>query len=298
MSVHPVHEFDAHQSYVIDLLFSGDSKNLVTAGMDNVIKVWSTETWKPLKEVEAHQNSVNSIALSPGQDLLLSGSSDNTVALWSFPELTLKHRLQDRKRVVSIVKFSPDGQWIAAGSYGGRAMVWTTEGEQVLGIPASKKNISSIAFSSSLNLLATSGLGDEIQIWDLPSGDYIRTLSGHKVAVISLYFIQGGKQLLSLGYDQKLVFWDTGSWEPQKSRNTAYENTRGIALTPDEQVLAEVSEGRVLLTEVMTGEKLAEAEVGTKALYGVTFSSNGKWMAVGAADGKVRIWNLKHLLTG
>lgn len=33
--------FEAHTSYVLDLLFSRDSQTLVSAGMDNLVKPWT-----------------------------------------------------------------------------------------------------------------------------------------------------------------------------------------------------------------------------------------------------------------
>ena len=33
--------FEAHSSYVLELLFTRDSQTLVSAGMDNVVKLWS-----------------------------------------------------------------------------------------------------------------------------------------------------------------------------------------------------------------------------------------------------------------
>ena len=298
MSQKPDYEFVGHQSYVIDLLFAADSKHFVTSGMDNVIKLWSTDQWEMLAEVEAHQNSVNSISISPSGDLLLSGSSDQTVALWTFPEISLKQRLQDRKKVVSTVTFSPDGQWIAAGSYGGRVMIWTIDGQEILGITASKKNLTGVTFSPDQALLATAGLGDDIAIWSLPSGEKLRTLSGHETAVINLRFIQNGEQLLSLGYEQTIRFWETKSWKPLQHRRAAREKTRGFALSTDEKILAEVSVGKVVLTDLETGDEIREVPVGTNAVYGVAFSPDGDWMAVGAADGKIRFWRLPRLLEG
>ena len=32
---------EVHSSYVLDLLFTRDSRTLVSAGMDNVVKLWS-----------------------------------------------------------------------------------------------------------------------------------------------------------------------------------------------------------------------------------------------------------------
>ena len=37
---------------------------------------------------------------------------------------------------------------------------------------------------------------------------------------------------------------------------------------------------------------LAELPISTKAVYGMAFSPDGRWLAVGAADGKIRVWEL------
>ena len=139
--------FEAHSSYVLGLLFTLDSATLVSAGMDNVVRLWSVPDWKLVGTFEGHANSVNSLALSPDERVLVTGSSDFTVKLWAFPDGQLLHTLQDRKKVVSAAGVSANGKWVGAGSYGGRAMVWTLEGDPVVGIKASQKNLSSVAFS-------------------------------------------------------------------------------------------------------------------------------------------------------
>jgi WD40 repeat protein len=174
--------FEAHDSYVLGLLFTADSQTLVSAGMDNIVRLWSVRDWARVRTIEGHANSVNSIALTPAEEVLATGSialtpaeevlatgsTDQTVKLWSFPAGKELNTLQDRKKTVSEIKISPNGAWVAASSYGGRAMVWKLTGEEVVGIKASKKNLSSLAFSLDSKVLVTSGLGDDIAIWALP----------------------------------------------------------------------------------------------------------------------------------
>ena len=92
--------FEAHSSYVLELLFTRDSQTLVSAGMDNVVKLWSVPDWELVRTFEGHANSVNSIALSPDEKTLATGSTDTTARLWSFPHGQVLHTLQDRKKVV------------------------------------------------------------------------------------------------------------------------------------------------------------------------------------------------------
>lgn len=78
--------FQAHSGYVIDLLFTPDSRILVSGGMDNLVKLWSVPGWRSVGTWEGHTKSVNSIALSPFGSTLATASTDATVKLWSVPE--------------------------------------------------------------------------------------------------------------------------------------------------------------------------------------------------------------------
>lgn len=132
--------FKAHAGQVLDLAFALDGNTLISAGMDNVVKLWSAGAWEMVATLEGHEKSVNSLALSPDGRSLATASSDATVKLWSLPERELLRALRDRKKTVSTVIFSDDGVRVAAGSYGGRAVVWTVDGEKVVSIEASERN--------------------------------------------------------------------------------------------------------------------------------------------------------------
>ena len=95
------HIFQAHESYVISLTFTKDSKMLISSGMDNLIRLWEVPNWKMANEFKSHANSVNDISLSPDDNILASSSSDKTIKLWAFPSGELLNTLQDRKKVVS-----------------------------------------------------------------------------------------------------------------------------------------------------------------------------------------------------
>jgi WD40 repeat protein len=283
-------QFEAHSSYVLGLLFTPDNQTLISASMDNMVKVWTVLDWNLLRQFKGHANSVNGISLSPDGKTLATGSSDQTVKLWSFEDGKLLHNIQDRKKVVSAVEFSPDGKWIGAVSYGGRAMIWDLHGEPVAGIKVSNKNLTSLAFSLDSKTLATSGLGDEITLWSLPSGEKIKTLSGHKVAVVSLTFIHHGRYLVSLEYEGSIKFWDTNTWEDTRTISVDKDRIRGLAFSPDEKTIALSMESKVQLRSVDDWALQAELPVSTKVVNGMAFSPDGHWFAAGAADRKIRIW--------
>ena len=170
-------------------------------------------------------------------------------------------------------------------------MAWELTGEPLVGIRASKMNLVSLAFSPDSRTLAAAGLGGDISIWALPSGERIATLSGHQTAVMSLVFAHRGRSLVSLGYEQEVRFWDTGTWRAARVLQVPGVGARGLVLSPDERTAAVTVEGRVQLWAVADWSLEAELPVSVKALYGTTFSPDSHWLATGAADGNIRVWD-------
>jgi WD40 repeat protein len=160
----------------------------------------------------------------------------------------------------------------------------------VVAIQASERNLSSIAFSPGGGLLATSGLGGEVKIWELPSGTLAETLSGHETAVGSLRFIDGGDRLVSLGYEGTIRLWDARTWEAERVISLDEGRTRRLVISPDEHVAALSMEARVQIWNANCWERTEELDVGTKAVGGLAFSPDGAWFAAGGADGRIRVW--------
>ncbi len=140
---------------------------------------------------------------------------------------------------------SADGKFVAAGSYGGRAAVWTMNGEEVTAFVVSKKNLSSVTFSPDGSTLATAGLGDDIWIYSLPAGELLTTLSGHKIAIGSLNFINAGKQLFSGGYEGSVRFWNTSNWEEDRAIAMEDADGRMFVFFGDEKHIAVGKESAV-----------------------------------------------------
>lgn len=283
--------FTAHDSYVLDLRFTRDSQILISGGMDNACKLWSVPGWNLLKSIAAHTNSVNGIDLSPGEDILATCSSDKSVRLWSFPELELLQSLQDRKKVVANVRISPNGEYVCAASYGGRVAVWSLAGEPLAVFQAGERNMASLAISPDSSTLAVAGLGDEITLWELPSGNPISRLRGHEVAIMYLEFIQDGRYLVSLGQEGDIIFWDTQSWQ-QERVTTPDRPPRRIAFDRSAHLIALSMEGKIQIRRTADWRLVVEVKSGARVIPALAFSPDGHWFAAGAADKKIRVWEI------
>jgi WD40 repeat protein len=214
------------------------------------------------------------------------------VRTWSFPDLVLQHTLQDRKKTAAGVAISADRALITAAYYGGRVVVWKSDGQPLCSIKASDKNLGAVAISPDNLVLAVSGLGAEILLFSLPEGRLIKRLVGHEIAVSGLKFIHGGKWLVSLGYEQKIVYWDRATWQIERTLASNAPGLRGIRFSPDEKLVALSLESKVELRNADDWSVLADLPVSTKVINGMAFTGDNRTLALGAADRKIRIWDL------
>ena len=285
----PATTFDAHVSYVLDLCFTADSRTLISCGFDNRVRTWQVPDWTLDLDFEAHDKSVNNVILTPDERMLVTCSSDQTVKRWAWPGAAPLGTLQDRKQAVAAVRISPDGAWIGAAQYGGNVPLWTVEGDFVSRIKASKKNVTSLAFHPSGALLAVAGLGDDITLWSLPDGEAAGRSAGHKTAAGSLNFLGDGSRLVSTGYEGSIKVWDM-------KRRAAIQTVPiehgswGLVLAPDQSRAALLAKAKVQLFETTKWTITDELPISTNSVNSAAFSGDGQWLAVGAADGKIRIF--------
>ena len=110
---------------------------------------------------------------------------------------------------------------------------------------------------------------------------------------MSLEFIDDGRHLVSLGYDQSIKLWDTSSWREVRELRADDPGVRGMAFSPDENIIALSLESRVQLWSADNWRLKTELPVDTKVVNGMAFSPDGRWFAIGAADRKIRVWELE-----
>ena len=78
--------FAVGQGPVSGLAFSQDSKRLFVAGVDNEIRVFSTQDWKPVGKLVGHKAAVTAMALSPDGKWLASGDASGGQILWELKQ--------------------------------------------------------------------------------------------------------------------------------------------------------------------------------------------------------------------
>ncbi|AFY79948.1 S-layer homology domain-containing protein [Oscillatoria acuminata] len=133
-----------------------------------------------------------------------------------------------------------------------------------------------------------------INLWDLRTGDRIRTLEGHRGRVGALAIAPNGQWALSGGGDGEIKIWDIRTGTLTQTLTGHTNEVTGLEIASNGNTAISSSRDRtVKLWDLNTGEVLRTLEDRQTAMLDVAVSSDGRMAASSSEDGLVRLWNLQ-----
>lgn len=163
--------------------------------------------------------------------------------------------------------------------------------------PVSTSEITVVTFSSDARQIATGDILGNIGVWsvkDLRSSMMIRPVPDR---VTALAFTPDGRILATAsGWEGRVVLWDLATGQPVRHLQTT-DATTWIDFSPDGQRMAasSMASNEVRIWETRTGHLQAILRGHVMGVLRVQFSPDGKSLATGAFDGKVKLWSLAAL---
>lgn len=278
---------------------------IAAASMDGNVRLFRlSETWVPCSKLASKQESS------------VTGLTEFDV----IPEGVLP----GHGGIVLGVAFNTDGDSLASTGQDGSIRIWgpATGGSLAeLDWRTEFGGVTSLAISTDSTSIAVGDDNGNIHLWDRPEGNQPLTLlaaakvnwKAHDNAIRSLAYIRVGSQsvLVSGGDDGVLKRWNTATQQAiGPDMEDQAESVRSLAVSPDGKLLAAGSnDGTVRFWDTATGararssiEKPKDVPEGYK-LYAVSFSADGKYLAIGDSFFGLRAINLEtpepeHILEG
>jgi len=195
------------------------------------------------------------------------------------------------------VTFSPDGQLLAAGDANGEIYIWqVADSKQLLICKQHTGWVRAVAFNhaSQVTLLVSGSTDQTLKLWDVNTGQCLKTYYGHTAPVRSVTFSPDAHKLVSAGDDQTLRLWDINTGQCLKTYHGHTDRVRCVAFSQGGHELASASDDQtVRLWDVETGQCLKIYHGHTDRVRSVTFSPGGSILASSSEDRAVRLWEVR-----
>lgn len=243
----------AHDAPVIGVAHTR-SGAVVSAGMDNTIRLWDAERGAEPRAVKVEDDApMSTFVLSPTGRAAAAGHFGPHARLWDTdswkPTRVLRHPGDDV--TMQCVAFSPDGTLVATGDSVGSVRVWRVEsGEAVATLGSKETWISALEFIDAKRIAVGDGSG-VIRVWSFEE--------------------KGPPKARALGEDQSV---------------------HAIAVAPDRTRYAVATAAAAHLFDAKTGAAIGRIDDFPSTISMMAFGPKSRRLAMGMFDSAILVWDL------
>ena len=278
-----------------ELIFGADSKSIYTdfgyylhrRSYVTGKKIWTAKIDHPTWEVR-------SIALSEDGSLLAAGRIRGRVDLYATdnPSGEVGHQFQGSLRN-RWLEFNPDASILAIpqGTPTHKVdLINPRSGKKLRSIDTGNHYVVDVAFSPDGKRLLTGGLDTRVKLWDVDTGELLKSFSVHSFAVAGVCWINAGTSFISSDQAGYVRITDIESDQDgailqhdQSSRAVCIRDSDGLIATGNGTKVVIRNADKEVLRSFTTDEKWYVRKL--------SFSPDGRLLAVSNAEGGLALWD-------
>lgn len=185
-----------HTDSVTAAALSRDGRLALSAGEDHAVKLWDIGAGDCIQTFDGHKAAVNSVAFTRDGSLAVSGSSDHSIRMWDIETGRCLSVFPKNSKEVFTVSVGGDPPIAMSGS-GQKVKFWNLTTETLTrSFRGHNFDVRSVSLTDDARYGISATPRGTIKIWDIATGQCLRSLRGHAPAALSLdgrYIITGKK---------------------------------------------------------------------------------------------------------
>ncbi|MGE0607530.1 MAG: c-type cytochrome domain-containing protein [Pirellulales bacterium] len=283
--------------------FSPDGAQVVTGGEDTIVHSFNAETGAPLELYQGHAAPIDGLTFIDNNKLA-SASLDKNAVVWDvLPVWTLERTIGGldsplfADRVIAL-KFSPDGQLLATGggepSRSGEVKLFNVaDGNLVRDIAdAHSDTVFGLDFSSDGKYLASCAADKFVKVFDVATGEKVKSFEGHTHHVLGVAFRWDGTRLMSCGADNAVKVWNFETGDQVATIAGYAKQATSISFIGDSvNTISSGGDGTVRMHNSDNNQNFRNFAGAADYMFSAASSPDGKLIIAGGQDSILRVWN-------
>lgn len=239
----------------------------------------------------AGTREVNSYAFSKSGDFTLAAGSGSTARLWTGKTSRLLMLQRSGRNNVTSSAISSDCRiGILGTTYGELHCSDLTNGTVLWEGRMHSNIVWSIQFSDDDRFILTSSWDQTVKLWDVQSGECLKTFIGHRASVQDVRWLTKGRTICSVSIDGSVRGWDVET-EACLFEQEGFGHASSLAVDRIGRLVFVGSEQVVRVLDTYSGTVVRILEGHTGAIRSVALSADSKYLVTGANDHTIRLWS-------
>ncbi|MCI0663929.1 MAG: serine/threonine protein kinase [Acidobacteria bacterium] len=295
-----LHSFVFAGKWVRTIQFSPDGKTLAIGGTGNsTLQLWHVETFNRSAVLHGNTGDILHLIFSADGGTLAAGTRDGFVRVWDVASRQLRQTYSGHQGIVWSVAFSPDAKFIASTGQDRTLRFW----DKATGLEIARVNcefetntlIFSPEYSSNTVFLTT---GDSTRSYDLKKLDAPSVIADPTDNDINYVAISPNvAAVATVGNHGTITMWDIRTGEALKIVRNPQYSFQSVDYSPDGKLIAVTGGSKNLaavveLRDALTGQIITSLSGHTRYVTAVAFSLDGKSVATGSEDRRIKIWDV------